>query len=410
MNGMEDLKDTTAIRQTYLGNRGLFIFLVILSAFGPLSTDLYLPALPTMSRYFQVPEALVNLTLILFFVFYSLATLVWGPLSDKYGRRPILLIGLTAYIAGSALCAVAGDIYQLIGFRVLQAVGAGVSSTNATAIVKDVYQGKARERKIAMVQAMVVVFPALAPVLGALLLQFISWRGVFVTQAIIGAITAAGALAYRETLLEKNTGTVLQALGRLGVVLKNPAFRTLLIIFSLINISFMAFISSSSYIYQNIFGLSSQAFSLYFALNASAMLIGPFIYIRLSARFRRFSIINTCFAVMIAGGLLVLTLGRITHWVFAISLLPATIAVTSMRAPSTFMMLEQQKGDAGTASSLMAASALVMGSLGMMIISLFDIRSLTLVVGGLNMLLGLVCGAFWLIATKRPLLSKVKEM
>ena len=84
-------------RQKYLGDRGMLIFLVFLSAFAPLSTDLYLTALPTMTTYFNVPEYLTNLTLILFFIFFSLGILIWGPLSDKYGRRPVLLVGITGY-------------------------------------------------------------------------------------------------------------------------------------------------------------------------------------------------------------------------------------------------------------------------------------------------------------------------
>ena len=151
----------------------------------PLSTDLYLPALPTMTIYFHVPEYQINLTLILFFIFFSLATLIWGPLSDKYGRRPILLIGLTGYTIASILCADSSSVYQLILFRVMQAIGGGAASAVAMAIVKDVYQGRKRESILALVQSMIVISPALAPVVGALLLNFTSWRGVFVTQAII---------------------------------------------------------------------------------------------------------------------------------------------------------------------------------------------------------------------------------
>ncbi|MDR3552864.1 MAG: MFS transporter, partial [Clostridia bacterium] len=117
--------DREAVRQPggqkYLGSGGLIAFIALLSAFVPLSTDLYLPALPTMARYFNAPQALVNLTLILFFVFYSAGTLFWGPLSDKYGRKPVILSGLVLYLAAGVLCAVSLNIYLLVLFRVLQA-------------------------------------------------------------------------------------------------------------------------------------------------------------------------------------------------------------------------------------------------------------------------------------------------
>ena len=116
------------VRQRRLGRKGLVAFLTLLTAFVPLSTDLYLPALPHMTEYFNAPEYQTNLTLILFFIFYALAMLVWGPLSDRYGRRPILLIGLILYMVAGLLCAVATDVFQLMFFRVLQAVGAGAAT------------------------------------------------------------------------------------------------------------------------------------------------------------------------------------------------------------------------------------------------------------------------------------------
>ncbi|MDD4137096.1 MAG: MFS transporter, partial [Methanoregula sp.] len=113
--------DRTQRLQKYLGDRGLIVLIALLSAFVPLSTDLYLPALPGMGDYFGVSANETNLTLILFFLFFSLGLLFWGPLSDKYGRRPVLLVGLTLYIAASIGCALSWDIWHLVAFRVLQA-------------------------------------------------------------------------------------------------------------------------------------------------------------------------------------------------------------------------------------------------------------------------------------------------
>lgn len=387
----------------------MIIFLALLSAFVPLSTDLYLPALPTMTKYFQTQNYLTNLTLILFFVFFSLGTLIWGPLSDKYGRRPVLLIGLTGYVIASVLCSISLNVYQLIFFRILQATGGSVASVLATAIVKDMYEGRKRESILALVQSMVVICPAVAPVIGALLLKITSWRGVFVTQAILGVVTFVGAVAFQETLEARSNGSVMHTIGRLGVVLKNPGFTSLLIIFSMLSITSMAFISSSSYIYQDTFMLSSQVYSYYFAFNAAGMLAGPLIYLKLSARFKRFSIINVCFTVIILSGILVYALGSSGPQVFAIMLIPATIATSCTRPPSTFLMLEQQKKDTGSASSLMSSFATVMGSVGMVIVS-FVPGNLVQIVGAVNIIFGILCGWLWLAVTKRPFLSRVREM
>ncbi len=397
-----------APEQRILGARGLIVFLALLSAFPPLSTDLYLPSLPTMTVYFGVPEYMTNLTLILFFVFFAAAVLIWGPLSDKYGRRPVLLVGLSTYAVAGLLCATSQDINQLILFRVLQAIGGGAATAVGTAIVKDVYHGRRREVVLAVVQSMFVIAPAVAPAVGAILLTFISWRGVFVTQAIVGLGVFAGALAFVETVESRSEVSVGRTLGRLGVVIRNRAFATLLVIFSLTSIAMMSFIASSSYIYQDFFGLSSGTFSLLFAFNAGGMLIGPLLYVSLSGRFRRFTIINACFAVICLSGVLVFSFGRLAPLVFAPLLLPATIATSCLRPPSAFLMLEQQQTDAGSASALMGSFAMIMGSVGMMVVSVFP-GSLIQAVGALNITIGAVCGGSWLLATGTPLLRGTRR-
>lgn len=400
--------DDPAARQTYLGSRGLIAFLVLLTAFVALSTDLYLPALPTITAHFGVPEYLTNLTLILFFVFYAVGTLMWGPFSDKYGRRPILIIGLTIYAIGGGLCALSANVYQLMLFRVLQAIGAGAASAVSIAIVKDVYRGRRREGILAIIQSLVVFAPAVAPIVGAFLLNLTSWRGTFVAQAVIGATVVAGSIAFRETLEERTEVSVIRTLGRLGVVLKNPGFASLLPIFALVSISNMAYIAASSYIYQDDFQVSSQTYSYYYALNAVAMMFGPGLYMRLSRRFERFSIISACFVVMMMSGLLVYLLGETAPWVFAVALFPTGVIITCTRPPLTYLLLEQQTADTGSASALMSAAKLVMGSIGMMIVS-FDWESLIHTVGALNMVIGALSGTLWFLVRRRSLVKKPEE-
>ena len=156
-------------KQKYLGTRGLVILIALLSAFVPLSTDLYLPALPGMSANFGVSADRINLTLTAFFVFYALGTLVWGPLSDHYGRKPILVTGLGLYAIASAMCAFTWNVDGLIVCRIFQALGGSAAGVVATAIVKDVYSGRKRGSVLAIVQSMVLISPAVAPILGAFL-------------------------------------------------------------------------------------------------------------------------------------------------------------------------------------------------------------------------------------------------
>ena len=132
-------------KQKYLGKAGLVLFITLMNMFIPLSTDLYLPALPSMSEILDAPTALTNLTLVAFFFFYAVGTLFWGPMSDKYGRKKILTVGAVLYTVASMLCALAPDVYVLIGARVAQGIGAGAITAVSMALIKDCYNGKTRE-------------------------------------------------------------------------------------------------------------------------------------------------------------------------------------------------------------------------------------------------------------------------
>ena len=405
---MNNPVDEAPRQQKYLGSKGLIGLIAFLSAFVPLSTDLYLPALPGMSRYFGVSVATTNLTLILFFAFFSVGMLFWGPLSDRYGRRPILLAGLTLYTAASALCACASTVHHLVAFRVLQAIGAGAACAVATAIVKDVYEVRKRETILAIVQSMVVFAPVLAPILGAFLLKITSWRGAFWALAGFGLPALAGALALQETIRHRTTGTLAQTAGRLGAVLGNPGFATLLFIFSLTSIPMMGYIASSSYIYQIEFGLSEQTYSYFFGANGIFLMFGPALYLRISGKVSRDAVIKACFASLVVSGLLMGTLGRLGPWTFLASLLPATLAGSCARPPGVNLMLEQQKEDTGSASALMGCFGILAGSVGMSLISL-GWQDIIRALGTIQLATGTLCTTLWLLFSKKPFIKQIPD-
>lgn len=357
-------------QQKYLGAKGLIALITLLSAFVPLSTDLYLPALPGMGDYFGAPIEQINLTLTVFFIFYSVGSLVWGPLCDRYGRKPVLLVGLTVYSAASAMCALAWSAGVLIIFRALQAAGGSAAGAVATAIVKDVYSGRKRESVLALVQSMGMIAPMVAPMIGAMLLTLVSWRGVFFALTAIGVVALLAALTMEETIQARSTGMLLASFARLGKVLQNRAFTMLMLLFSLGSISGMAYVASSTYIYQDGFGLSSQAYSFYFAMNAIGLVSGPMLYMRISRRIHPESIIRTCFMVSMTSGILLILVGRFQPWIFFLCLLPSSIAGSCMRPPATNLMLEQHKSDTGSMASVMSCTGMLFGSLGMTLISL----------------------------------------
>jgi DHA1 family bicyclomycin/chloramphenicol resistance-like MFS transporter len=256
---------------------------------------------------------------------------------------------------------------------------------------------------------MVVISPAVAPVLGAFMLPYTSWRGLFWVLALIGIISMAGGFLLEETVPRRYTGTITQSLRRLGTVLKNPGFTSLLIIFSLVSTASLAFIADSSYIYEKGFGLSEQGYSFYFALNAIGLISGPLLYLWLSRYFRRNSIIASSFVILIAGGVLVGFFGNMGPLVFAFALLPASLMGACVRPPGAFLMLGQQKEDTGSASALINCFSLLFGSFGMLLVSIGG-SHLVLILGVINIAVGFVCLAGWMLIGRLHLIKEVPEI
>lgn len=387
----------------------MLALLALLSAFIPLSTDMYLPALPTMRVFFKAPEALVNLTLVLFFVFYSLGTLVWGPLSDKYGRRPILLWGLAGYVLASGYCAMTTSVYGLIIGRVLQALAGGAAPAMAMALVKDLFTGRQRERGLVLIQSMVMIAPMVAPLIGAALLTWTSWRGIFLTLGGIGALALALSLLLRETVVDHYGGNLAQTMAQLGMVLRNGRFATLLAVFTLAGLPLFCYLAASSYIYQSEFGLSELHYSYFFTANALCAVVAPFVYLHASRRLNRQTIITVCYAGIATAGVLISTIGHLAPWVLALCIMPSTLMMGVMRPPSTHLLLEQEHRAVGSASSLVNCAGTLLGSLGMLLMSV-GWRSLIRPLGLVTLAAGLLCSVLWLLVSRQPFVRRLSEV
>ncbi len=391
--------------QPVLGKTGMLFFLVIISAFPPLTIDLYLPALPQMVEVFNTDRSMVNLTLSSYFVTYAIGLLFWGPLSEKFGRKPILLIGLAGYMVASILCAMTNSIEQLIGARVFQAFAGSAITVIATAIVKDLYDGREREKIMATIMSLVIIAPMVAPVFGAFLLKIASWRMMFVTLAIFGAFASVLACCYRETLETKYQGSMFRSWGRMGVVMKNRSFLKLLVIFSIIPMALMGFLAAGSYIYIDHFGLTEQQFSYAFAFNALCASFGPTIYMKLSYRISVQKVISGCFALLAIAGIFTLTIGDLSPWFFMFIAAPATLMVIIMRVPGTNLMLNQQDHDTGSAVALIQFFSMICGSLGMVLVSIRP-ESLIENLGFIQLSIGTLGGLMWLMVRNKEYVTK----
>ncbi|MEZ8641024.1 multidrug effflux MFS transporter [Vibrio splendidus] len=382
----------------------MLFFLVIISAFPPLTIDLYLPALPQMVEVFNTDRSMVNLTLSSYFVTYAIGLLFWGPLSEKFGRKPILLIGLAGYMVASILCAMTNSIEQLIGARVFQAFAGSAITVIATAIVKDLYDGREREKIMATIMSLVIIAPMVAPVFGAFLLKIASWRMMFVTLAVFGAFASVLACCYRETLENKYQGSIFRSWGRMGVVMKNRSFVKLLVIFSIIPMALMGFLAAGSYIYIDHFGLTEQQFSYAFAFNALCASFGPTIYMKLSYRMPVQKVISGCFALLALAGIFTLTIGDLSPWFFMFIAAPATLMAIIMRVPGTNLMLNQQDHDTGSAVALIQFFSMICGSLGMVLVSIRP-ESLIENLGFIQLSVGTLGGLMWLMVRNKEFVT-----
>ena len=265
----------------------LFLFvLVALTALGPMSMQIFLPALPAIRNEFAVAGAAAQATLSVSMLAIALSTLVYGPISDRFGRRPIVIFGLVVYLVGSAMCAAAPDIWVLVSGRVLQGAGGASGMVLARAIVRDVYSRERSAAVIAYLTTAMAVAPMAAPAIGGVLTEFVSWRANFAFVGLIGA--AIGVLVLvrlTETHTERETefgfGKMLRGFGRL---LARPIFCGYAFNAAFSLSVFFAFISGAPYVMVDILHRPASEYGFYFILTAIGFMSGSFVAARISER------------------------------------------------------------------------------------------------------------------------------
>lgn len=363
---------TKGIQQKYLRKAGLLALVTVIGMAPPLSTDMYLPSLPKMADYFGAAAVVVNMTMVAFFISMAAGMLIFGPLSDRSGRKRVLIVSLLLYMFASVFCAVTSSVYFLIIMRIVQGLGAGGMVSLSIAIIKDCFEGPTRATALAVVQSMSVIAPIMAPVIGALIIQVSTWRTVFIVLAAIAAVCIITTFFFEESIPEdeRNEGGILDSIKRLGVVGHNMNFMSFLISVSFFSAPFMAYLAVASYVYEDFFGLLPTTFSIFFAINALSSLFGPLIYMRINSRVPAKATMWVLFAIAFAAGITMLLVGRFSPVIFLATMIPFSMANSYMRPFSTNILLDQIRGDTGSASAMLNFIHTLLGSIGMLIGSL----------------------------------------
>jgi DHA1 family bicyclomycin/chloramphenicol resistance-like MFS transporter len=242
-----------------------------LVALGPLTIDMYLPALPTIVRDLGTTDAAAQLTLTGTLVGLALGQLLVGPLSDTFGRRRPMLVGVAVHVVASLLCLIAPNVGVLGSLRVLQGVGAAAASVVAMAIVRDLFVGRAAATLFSRLMLVLGVAPVLAPTIGGEVLRFTSWRGVFAVLAVLAVVLiVVAARAVPETLpVERRSPLGLpQTLRTYGGLLRDREFVGLVLVAGLAMAGLFGYVAGSSFVFQDEFGLSEQQFGFVFGAGA----------------------------------------------------------------------------------------------------------------------------------------------
>jgi Bcr/CflA subfamily drug resistance transporter len=247
------------------------VVLGLITAVGPFAIDMYLPALPTIGGTLRASPSAVQLSMTVFFITIGLCQMIYGPLSDIIGRKTPIYIGLLLFVIGSIGCALAPSIEVLVGFRIIQALGACAGMVIPRAIVRDLHTGPDAAQLMSLLMLVVSISPMLAPLSGSAVLSGFGWRGIFWVLAVAAVVSFLIALLQlKETLpADQRAGNSWGgALGFYRKLIVDPAFVGLAFAGGCGLSTFFVFIGSAAFVYINHFGLSQTQFSLLFALNA----------------------------------------------------------------------------------------------------------------------------------------------
>ncbi len=286
--------------------RPSYAILIAISAVGPLALNIFMPSMPGLQLEFGVTYGVVQLTLTLYLIGMAVCQLVYGPMSDRVGRRPMLLGGLAVFVAASLMAAVAPTIEVLIAARLLQALGGAAGIVLARAMVRDVFDRETSASVISYITMAFVVAPMIAPALGGLLDQHLGWRWDFWLLAGLGAIVLAAAWRFLpEThVTRNNAGTGMGLISGAARLFALPRFRGYTLVLAFTSAVFFAFLGGAPHIMMDVLKRTPMEYGAWFVTMSAGYMLGNFVSGRFTRRLGIDRMIMTGCAITTAGGLL----------------------------------------------------------------------------------------------------------
>jgi len=344
------------------------IILGALSAFGPLSIDMYLPSLPILTKDLHTSTSLAQFSLTACLLGLAVGQLVAGSQSDIRGRRIPLLVGLVSYTIASLLCALSPSIGGLILLRFIQGFAGAAGMAISRAVVRDLYSGSEMIKFFSLLMMINGVGPIFAPIIGGQLLQFTSWRGVFLVLSLVGIVmllTVFFTLPETLPLQGRSPAGLKNTLATFRSLVSDRVFMGYALPQGLVMAAMFAYISGSPFVIQNIFGVSPQMFSLFFAINGVGIIIATQITGRLASRIHGTKLFLGGLVLTSIGGISLLIMILIGAGLAAI-LLPLFVVVSSVGVVSTAgsaLAMENYGHSAGSASALLGLFSFVIGAI-----------------------------------------------
>jgi DHA1 family bicyclomycin/chloramphenicol resistance-like MFS transporter len=332
------------------------ILLGSLTAFDPLSIDMYLPSFPSIGKDLSASSAQVELSLSSFFIGLALGQLIYGPLSDRYGRKKPLLAGMAVYFVSSFACAYSTSIHMLIVFRVLQALGGCSGMVIARAIVRDVFEKQRAAQIFSLLMLVMGVAPVLAPLAGAYVMKYFGWRAIFEVLGTLSLISSICSLLFLPETHppSRERPSILSSLRATGDILRDKEFLGYALTGGTVMAGMFAYIAGSPFVFINLFGVRPERFAWIFGMNAMGIIIASQINGALLKKFHLESILRIVVCCTCVFAISLYVASRLSHSV-TVYMIPLFLFITTIgfTVPNTNAgALAHQGQRAGTASSL----------------------------------------------------------